>query len=838
MILTRQLTEWQFKQEHDTRWRQATVPGTIHTDLMEHQLITDPFYGEEEKRVQWIDKVNWFYQTTVDIEQDIYEKERIEIIFYGLDTYAEVLLNGQALLKTDNMFRTYTLDVKKHLRQGENTLLIKFESPINHDMMKPLTSGINYPADNDDSYLGGTGHHKLSVFARKAPYHYGWDWGPRFVTSGIWKPVELVAYSEVALKDVYIHQNHVSKEAARLSLKMEVESTDTQEVTILMCYGDQQIVLPKSLNNGLNQVDIPFEVINPRLWWSRGLGEPYRYNVTVKVIQGERLLKEMTFKHGIRKIELVREADVQGQTFYLKLNDTPVFCKGANHIPNDSFITRVTKERYEYEIESAVSANMNMLRVWGGGIYEQDIFYELCDEKGLLVWQDFMFACSMYPGDDAFLENVRQEAIDQVKRLRKYASVVLWCGNNEIDVAWAEFVETAGWGWKQKYTDTVRKQLWADYQALFHDVLAEITKELVPNEPYWPSSPLADLTGDDVQHALGVKTAGDVHYWDVWHGKQPFDAYNNNVGRFMSEYGFQSFPSLETVNTFAEPSDYDIESDVMRHHQKNGAGNQLIKSYMDNYLPEPKDFESFLYMSQVLQAEGIKHAVEAHRRHKPYCMGTLYWQLNDCWPVASWSSIDYFGRWKALHYQVKESFKDVVISIEEKDHVLHLYAISDVLETYKADMVLTLLNLDGQLITQQTHQVTIESSESKCVQSIDIAALLNGAIKNDVILKVALVVDKKVLDTKNHFFVPTKELTLQSATLSVRRDEDKQCFDISTTAFAKSIELKTEDEGYFSKNYFDLLPGETVTVTFNRRGNQTTKQLPEVTVKSMIDMIK
>lgn len=836
MIIKRQLTEWVFKQERDTRWRQATVPGTIHTDLMDHQLIHDPFYGEEEKQVQWVDKVNWAYQTTLDVDRELLDNNHIELVFHGLDTYTDIAINGQSVYKTDNMFRQYTIDVKKYLHQGENILQVTFESPINQDIMKSLTRGVNYPADNDDSQLGGVTQQKLSVFARKAPYHYGWDWGPRFVTSGIWKPVELIAYSAAKIEDVYVNQKEVSEEQAQLLISIEIEASRSLTVDCLVQYGDIKKHITCDLQKGANNLEVPVNLTHPRLWWSRGLGKAHRYNVQVSVSRNKQVIDTTTFKHGIRKVALVRDHDEHGQTFYLKLNDVPVFCKGANHIPNDSFIPRVTKERYEHEINSAVEANMNMLRVWGGGIYEQDIFYELCDENGLLVWQDFMFACSMYPGDSSFLENVRQEAIDQTKRLRRYASVVLWCGNNEIDVAWAEFEEKAGWGWKQKYSDTLRKQLWLDYKKLFHGVLAEVTSNVVPNEPYWPSSPLADLTNDKEQHALGVKTSGDVHYWDVWHGKQPFEAYNDNVGRFMSEYGFQSFPSIETIKTFAEPSSYDISSDVMLHHQKNGAGNQLIKTYMEKYLPEPKDFDSFLYMSQVLQAEGIKHAIEAHRRNKPYCMGTLYWQMNDCWPVASWSSIDYFGRWKALHYQVKESFKDVLVSIEEKSEQLNIFIVSDLLTSQALTLSVSLLDLAGKVMKHHQSKVDGPENTSQCVQTINLSELLGDMPRDTVVLKVKLSNREQVIDVKKHYFVSTKQLSLEPADITIIRDETNHCFNISTTAFAKSIELKSEEAGYFSMNYFDLLPGETVNVQFFKR-NQLTPELPEVTIRSLIDTI-
>ncbi|WP_033193559.1 beta-mannosidase [Amphibacillus jilinensis] len=829
------INDWQFKQQRDSIWRKAQVPGTVHTDLLEHNLINDPFFGEEEKNVQWVDKVDWVYKSTFNVDSELASQTCIDLIFNGLDTYATVYLNNQLILSSDNMFRTYKVNVKDWINIGENQLIIHFESPINHDVMRVISGGINYPADNDDSETGGLGDKKLSIFARKAPYHYGWDWGPRLVTSGIWKPVELVGYSDIHFDDIYIKQEQLSNEKADLVLEIELVAIKEMTGECVLQYGEQTEIKQVELKEGHNKVTLPFTVVNPKLWWSRGLGTPHRYDVKVAFRKDNETLLSDALKHGIRTVELVRDDDQYGKSFYLKLNGEPVFCKGANHIPNDSFVTRVTKSRYEHEIKSAVSANMNMLRVWGGGIYEDDIFYDLCDEHGILVWQDFMFACTMYPGDEPFLNNVEQEAVDQVKRLRQYASVVLWCGNNEIDAAWAEFVETGGWGWKQKYDALTREKLWADYQALFHDILDRVTKQYVPNEPYWPSSPLADLTRDANQHALGVKGAGDVHYWDVWHGKQPFEAYNENVGRFMSEYGFQSFPAIETVETFTTPDDYAIGSDVMLHHQKNGAGNQLIKTYMEKYLPESKDFTSFLYMSQVLQAQGIKNAIESHRRHKPYCMGTLYWQMNDCWPVASWSSMDYFGRWKALHYQAKESFRDIMLSIEEKDGQVNVYAISDVLNDVDVDIRVSVYSLDGELLYEEVSAFIIKANASQVVKNYIIDRLIGEYDKSQVVLVTELIKENQSIDQKRHYFIPTQALSLPLAKVSVARD--KETFIITTDQFAKDIYLTTDCLGYFSANYFDLLPGEEKVVTFTKR-DKNNEHLIDVQAVSMVDMIK
>ncbi|UUZ86276.1 hypothetical protein LJK88_24420 [Paenibacillus sp. P26] len=418
------------------------------------------------------------------------------------------------------------------------------------------------------------------------------------------------------------------------------------------------------LAQGMNRVELEVRVEQPKLWWCRGLGNPYLYTFQAQPLDRDRIVAEKSVRTGLRSMKLVRQQDVEGTSFYIELNGLPVFAKGANHIPNDSFITEVTYERYKHEVGAAVESNMNMLRVWGGGIYEQDAFYELCDEYGSLVWQDFMFACSMYPGDEAFLANVRAEAEENVKRLRNHPCIALWCGNNEIDTAWSHYDEQAGWGWKQQYTADLRERIWADYEAVFHRILPEAVEEYAPGTAYWPSSPMTGLTGDRTQHAHSSTTSGDIHYWGVWHAVEPFEKYNVHIGRFMSEYGFQSFPEYRSVRAYAEEKDLALESEVMLAHQKNGRGNQLIKQYMDMYLPGPKDFPSFLYLSQVLQAEAMKTAIEAHRRRKPFCMGSLYWQMNDCWPVASWAGMDYYGRWKALQYYAKRSFSDILLSID------------------------------------------------------------------------------------------------------------------------------------------------------------------------------
>ncbi len=817
------LTDWSFKAADETEWLQATVPGTVHTDLLAHGKIPDPFYGTNEKDVQWIDKKDWEYITTVTIEESTLRHSHVELVFHGLDTYADVHLNGQLVLSADNMFRTWRADVKAYARAGENTLRIVFRSPIQEDLPKLEALGYPLPASNDQSDVGELGDKRVSIFARKAPYHYGWDWGPRFVTSGIWREAELVAWSDVRIESVFIRQDTVTAESAELTAVIQVYSEIEREANIHIRTDSENWEQKVTLQEGTDIIELPLTIEQPRLWWSRGLGEANLYTFTTEVLDAtsRKPFAQQQVRTGLRSVRLVREqhADMPGTSFYFELNGVPVFAKGANHIPNDSFSPRVTRERYLHEIASAVDANMNMLRVWGGGIYENNDFYELCDEYGILVWQDFMFACSMYPGDEAFLDSVQAEAEDNVRRLRNHPSIVLWCGNNEIDSAWAHYVENGGWGWKKDYTEEQRNQIWADYEAVFHELLPEVVEAEAPGAEYWPSSPLVDLTGDEHQHARSLTDSGDIHYWGVWHGSEPFENYNVHVGRFMSEYGFQSFPEYRSVRTYAEESDLELESEVMLRHQKNGSGNRLIKEYMDKYLPQPKDFPSFLYMSQVLQAEAMQMAIEAHRRNKPYCMGTLYWQMNDCWPVASWAGIDYYGRWKALHYHAKRSFRDLAVSVDgtSGEH-FDIYTISDILSPAALTLRVKVLGLDGGLYKEIPQSLNLAGGD--CVKQLSLSRdhLLDGVDPQQAVLLVELEHDGEIVDSKLNYFVPAKDIVLEQPNITVTETNEHgvSVIKLTTDKLARQVWLSADNTGEFSDNYFDLLPGQTHTVYFRQ----------------------
>lgn len=834
---------WTFKSVKDQEWLPAKVPGCVHTDLLQNKVIKDPFYGTNEHDLQWIDKVDWEYETYFDVDAQTLEEQNQELHFHGLDTYADVFLNDVQIASTDNMFRKWKVDVTGKLVEGKNNLRILFRSPIQEDLPKLHALGYALPATNDQSELGGLGDQRLSIFARKAPYHYGWDWGPRFVTSGIWRPVELVSWSGVIARDLYIEQQQISNELAVLNAQVTIHSYEAASIEVTVSSEDMSWTVSTEVQAGEHTIHVPIKIANPKLWWSNGLGEANRYEFTATVVSNSgagKYEQNISVKTGLRSVRLVRDKDAVGggATFHFELNGVPVFAKGANHIPNDSFITEVTEERYRHEIVSAVDANMNMLRVWGGGIYEPNIFYELCDEHGIMVWQDFMFACSMYPGDEQFLESVKHEAIDNVVRLRNHPSIVLWCGNNEIDSAWAHYDESAGWGWKKDYEPELREKIWGDYLKIFHSILPDVVSNYHPTIDYWPSSPLVSVSLNQAQHAHPLTNEGDVHYWGVWHNVEPFENYQIKLGRFMSEYGFQSFPEYRTIMSFAEESDLAIDTKVMKAHQKNGDGNRLIKEYMDIYMAEPVDFKGFLYLSQVLQADAMQMAIEAHRRKMPYCMGSLYWQMNDCWPVASWSGIDYYGRWKALHYYAKRSFANVLLSAQAENDMLNIFLVSDKLESENGQLSIQLLHVNGEVLFQKECDQQLPINTSHQVISLSIPQLLSNHSPSEVFVSAKWSGVQGNEATMTYYFVKNQQLALPRPNITGEQSVENGATVITlrSDVLAKGVVIVAENDGIWSDNYFDLIPNQSIKVSF-KGFNRENSSPGAVSVHSMYDYV-
>ena len=802
-IRTEVSSGWQFRQKDSGDWLPATVPGTVHTDLLANGRIEDPFYRMNELGLQWIDKKDWEYRTEFSVDDELIGKKNQYLVFQGLDTYADVYLNGECIGSVDNMFRTWKFDVSGKLKVGDNELRVVLASPTARGLEEMKRYGLRLPADNDQSERGGMGQDRVSVYTRKAPYHYGWDWGPRLVTSGIWRPVIIEAWSGMKVEDVYIKQTEVTRELATLSADIRVKADVGQEVEIEIT-SDGKVLASgkKSLERGENNVSVPFEVESPRLWWSNGLGEQNLYSFKVRVTGVEGVIAEKEVTTGLRSLKLVRKKDQGGESFGFELNGVPVFAKGANIIPNDVFLPRANREVYEKMVFDAANANMNMLRVWGGGIYEDNVFFELCDKYGIMVWHDFMFACAMYPGNKEFLDNVREEAIDNVVRMRNHPCIALWCGNNENALAWRHG-SPGGWGWKQQFTKEQQDTVFKAYYDVFHDLLPRVVSEYMPGCDYWPSSPMAGP--EPTQHGLDGTTSGDQHYWGVWHGFRPLESYDEVTTRFCSEYGFQSFPEMSTIRTYALPEDYDINSEVMKSHQRSYIGNGRISDYMKMYYRVPTDFEQFIYMTHVLQGLSTKMAIEAHRRNRPYCMGSLVWQLNDCWPVASWSTTDYYHKWKAAHYVMRDCFKEIIVAPKWQNDSMLVYVVSDRLQPVEAELSVDVMDFSGKIIYSEKSNVEIPANTSTVLTGMKRSFLLRGASGKDVFAVVRLTAGGKNVDEKNVYFEYHKDLNLpQEPELSIlAREEGKQKYILVTAdKLACNVLLVLPDSTvFFSDNY-------------------------------------
>ena len=811
-------SKWEFKSSEEVDFIPAIVPGTVHLDLINNKKIEDPFYRLNEHDYQWIDKLDWDYQTKFKIDNYNFNYQSIELEFLGLDTYSDVYLNDTLIYKSSNMFIGKTINVKDVIKKGENTLFIKFKSPINEGIEKLDNLGYTLPNNaNDLSEIGKVpGNKKVGVFTRKAPYSFGWDWGPRLVTSGIWRPINLNFWNNYKIQDLHFTQKIENKDAI-INAEIEVESLINNSDIVAEIFVDNKKVLRNlvNLNKGFNKLIIPFKIKNIEKWWPNGMGNQKLYEISVSLV-GQNYQTQSTKSIGLRTIELLTEKDSIGDNFYFKINGIPTFMKGVNYIPQDIFTPRVNEGDYKEILKSAVEANMNMIRVWGGGIYEEDIFYDLCDQYGLLVWQDFMFACAMYPGDDDFLKSVEEEAIYNVKRIRSHPSLALWCGNNEVLSAWEN------WGWKNSVINTQSKEIadkiYNSYEDVFHDILPKVIDKFDKSTSYWPSSPGS---------SFGEKesfSSGDVHYWGVWWGKEPFGTYETKIPRFMSEFGFQSFPEYSSVLKYTEIEDHNIYSDVMKSHQRSSIGNQTIEEYMLRDYNKPNSFKNFLYVSQLLQAEGISMGMEAQRRNRDICMGSLYWQLNDCWPVASWSSIDYYGKWKALHYKTKESFAPSLLSFHKKLNNFDIYFITDYLESENLKLILQMRDFDGKLIKNWIQKFKSLPNNSKKILALNYEDLIvNEEFLKDKYLQATVYKDDRKLTEKIEYLTNFKNLNLTKPLFSYEVKINKDYFEISfnSSNLVKNLFVSSSTENNFSDNYFDLIPFQEKLIKIKRERFQS-----------------
>ena len=796
---------WQFRQaaaaaRNENSWLPATVPGDVHLDLLANKKIPDPFFRDNESKLQWIENESWEYRLSFAVTPDLLARSNVDLVFDGLDAAAEVYLNGDPILSADNAFRVWRVAARSHLHAGKNLLRVVFPSPI-----KAAADA----AANDLFRVHSKTEEK--TYVRKPAYEYGWDWGPRFVTSGIWKPVRIEAWDKVRISDFAIRQRDVSREVAHLNAEVEVEAASAGPAKVSVQYSDagRPAILSRTVNvrAGRNVIDLPIEIRQPRLWYPAGYGDQPLYEFTAQVGTPGQVSERRKARIGLRSVVLRHELDKWGRSFELNVNGIPVFAKGADVIPFDSFPNRVTTTSYRGILESARDANMNMIRHWGGGYYESDEFYEICDELGIMVWQDFMFGNDWQPGTYAFKLNIEAEAEDQVRRLRNHPSIVVWCGNNETESAF-------NWGARQSLPADIKFFMWQDYLTEFSGILPRVIARLDAETPYWPSSPSSDY-----EAVSPVFLSGDNHFWDVWHGRVPFSTYESDNSRFVTEFGFQSFPDMKTVEAFTQPEDRaSIFTPVMLAHQKNNEGNSIIHDYLLRDYSEPKDFQSFLYASQVLQAEGIKIGAEHWRRSRPETMGVIFWQLNDCWPVASWSSIDYYGHWKALQYYARRFYAPILVSPHVEDGALKVYIISDKTQTEPATLRVRLMDFDGKVLLEESSPVNVKALTSKVYLDWPLKKLSDAGAANTS--RVFIVADLTEGGTKLSrnvvYLAPVKEVRLKPAQLKVETTGTKGSYKVRVTSpvLARSVYLSFGGlDVEVSDNYFDLLPGETVEIT-------------------------
>ncbi|HEX6291214.1 MAG TPA: glycoside hydrolase family 2 protein [Herpetosiphonaceae bacterium] len=807
--------EWQLRQAESEEWLPGSAPGGVHTDLLAAGRIADPFVGDEEKRVQWVAERDWEYRRVVHVAADLLERRHLFLVCDGLDTLADVWLNGQQLGSAENMFRQYRWDVRDALRAGENELRIVFRSAAGYAAERARERPMR---EVNDSLPG-------APYLRKAPSHFGWDWGPKLPAIGIWRDLRLAGYTIARLDDLHLRQRHADEQVT-LAATVTAERWEQAplRVTLRLTAPDGQVQTADAALDA-DRKTIEMAVERPQLWWPNGYGAQPLYDVEVELSSDETILDRRTCRIGLRTIELRQQPDDWGRSFTFVVNGQPIFAKGTNWIPADSFPTRVSHAQLDHLIGSAVAAHHNMLRIWGGGYYEDDYLYDLCDRLGVLVWQDFMFACSTYPLDDpALLENVRIEVVENMRRLRYHACLALWCGNNEIETAWVD------WGWDVPELADLK----AAYDRFFHHTLPAWVAAEDPDLAYWPSSPSSGMA---FQNPNGG-AVGDMHEWTVWHAMMPLGHYRAITARFVSEFGFQSLPSLRTIATYAEPSEWNMTSYIMEHHQRNPAGNGKIVTYLTAHLRLPKDFDSLVYLSQVLQAEAMRIGVE-HWRRDPACSGVLYWQLNDCWPVASWSSIDYIGRWKAAHYASRRFYAPLLLSIEDQQEHMGLFVTSDAAEPWAGKIRWSLETLGGERLDEGAVDVRVAPHSTSHVQTLDFAGRIGDEHRRQTIL----VCELWQGDERTHMaigtFAPTKHLALEDPQIEVevRQDSGQLTVRLQARALARFVELLLDGvDVVLSDNYFDLPAGRPVSVTCPLPAGWTIEQARQrLRVRSVFD---
>lgn len=811
---------WHVREAGEELWHPATVPGGVHEALIAAGVIPDPFVRDHEPAVRWVGERDWEFRLQFAAPPWVRRSRCQRMVFDGLDTCATVRLNGRVIVEADNMFRPWSADVAGLLKARKNVVSVMFRSPVSTVRQGLERAAFRLPCPNDQT--GGT-----APYTRKTQYQYGWDWGPCLVDMGFHGGVRLEAWDEARITGLHVRTTSIDMAAAVLVADCSIESSGTQALELrLLVDGREDDTARCDVPAGTSGTSLSTRIRQPRLWWPAGMGGQPLYTIDVQLWRGTELLDTMRRRVGLRSLEVCRVPDGAGASFEFVVNGRPFFAKGANWIPADSFPARVSRERYRDLLEGARAVNMNMLRVWGGGTYERDVFYDLCDELGILVWQDFMFACALYPGDEAFVASVRKEAEFQVARLRHHPAIALWCGNNENEWGWFS------WGWKDKFPSSV----WDDYRRIFDDLLPGVCRAHDPDRLYWPSSPASDVssTGNPNDYSRG-----DVHYWEVWgEMKATPDFFRRQHPRFASEFGFQSFPDPRTVAAYADPGERSPESAVMLLHQKAPQGNEKMRFHVQRMFGTPRDEDSFFVLSQLVQAEFLRTGVEHFRGLQPRCRGALYWQLNDCWPAASWSSMDYFGRWKALHYAARRFFAPHLLTLRRDDERLVVRWIADGPGPVSARLTVRLMDVQGAVL-QTWHDTVAQKGEG----ALDAWSLPNSSLdacdRASTLLVADLSVGRRVLAGGTWLLVDAAAARLPEPGLAVEMDvRGTRVFArLQSRKYAPAVILDAgEVEGRFEDNYFSMRPGEERRIPFRSRSKGERPR--RFAARSLVDLLK
>jgi beta-mannosidase len=771
----------------------AQVPGCVHLDLMAADLLPDLNYRDNEQAQMFIGETDWRYRREFTVAPELLAHERLLLRCHGLDTLATIRVNDSIVGFADNMYRRWEFDVKPFLTPGNNVIEVVFAAPMPYLRQTEAEKGV--------LYAWSIGQHRINAAAwlRKEPANFGWDWGPRTVTSGIWRAIELLAFDTARLDDVAVLQDHSVAGEVGLTVEGAVEqiSDGALTVEITLSLGDETVARASADVSG-GRFSAALTVEQPQLWWTNGLGAQPLYTAHVRLLADGHALDAQTRRIGLRTLTLERHADEWGESFYFAINGVPFFAKGADWIPTDPFLARVGREQYAPLLQAAADAHMNMLRTWGGGVYEDNAFFDLCDELGLAVWQDFMFACGTYPTTDAaFMENVRAEARDVVRRLRHHASLALWCGNNELE----QGLVAPEW--------TATAMSWSDYSKLFDDLLPAVVREEDPQRAYWPASPHTPV-GDRANWMSAE--SGDAHLWGVWHGRLPTESYRETFHRFISEFGFQSFPEPHVVDAYTAPEDRNLTSYIMEYHQRSGIGNATILHYLLAWFKLPGSTRDLIWASQILQAEIIKYAVEHWRRNMPRTMGALYWQLNDIWPGPTWSSLDFQGRWKALHFAAKRFYAPLLISgVEDTGSgSVAVTLTSDRLEPAAGEIRWRVTTTGGELLAEGTEVVTIAPNQSQHALDIDCSEWLASAGPRRLLVWLELHAGGELVSGNLVWFALPKHLELEAPSIQMRVKPEGGGWSVILKSDKPALWVWLEHEqGPItpSDNFFHLAPG-------------------------------